>query len=82
MLSAIATTAGCIYNCSKSGTASTLVTSGIWKVASTCVFSTICAFPRFGFCGCTDPPSAMLLATRTGAIGIFTVSPACANTGS
>jgi hypothetical protein len=59
-----------------------LVTSGIWNVASACVFSTICALPRFGLCSCTVLPSAMLFATIVGGIGTFTVSPACASTGS
>ena len=82
MLSASATTAGCMYSFSRSGTARTFVTSGIWNVASACVFSTICAFPRFGFCSVTVPPSAILLATSVGGIGTFTVSPACASVGS
>jgi len=59
-----------------------LVTSGIWNVASACVFSTIWALPRFGFCVVTEPPWAMLFAVRVGGIGTFTVSPAWARVGS
>ena len=49
----------------------------VWApVASAWVFSTIVALPILGFCAETVPPSARLLATSWGAIGILTVSPA------
>ena len=40
------------------------------------------ALPIAGFCTCTDPPSRMLFACIGGGMRTFTVSPACASTGS
>ena len=71
--------AGRMYCWSRLGKARTFVTSGIWKVHSRCRLSTICALPRAGFCVCTLPPSAMLLATMTPGIGTLTVSPVWAS---
>ncbi len=48
--SASATIAGCMYIFNSVGTAIAFVTSGIWNVASVCVFRTIGALPRSGFC--------------------------------